>query len=84
MPDAPHEILVRSRRRAPRYRAFVGTGALAGVLLALITTFFLQFEPVAGATTYTLESVFGYTALLFGLLGAMLGGIAAILLERRR
>ncbi|MFV0460725.1 MAG: hypothetical protein ACK5MT_18370 [Actinomycetales bacterium] len=78
MDQAPAEFLVRRRRRAPRYRAFIGAGVILGVLVALIATL---FSPDGGS--YSLGSVFGYTACMLGLIGALVGGLVAIVLDRR-
>jgi hypothetical protein len=66
-------------RRAPRYRAFGGTGAgigvLAGVILALSFT---------ATSDYSIRTIVGYFAAIFGLVGAIVGLAAAVLIERRR
>ena len=66
-------------RRAPRYRAFVITGAALAVLVAAVSTVAL---PVTGK--YSAGSVFGYLAVSLGLFGALLGAAAAVLVERPR
>ena len=84
MPDAPEEILIRSRRRAPKYRAFVITGAVIGIIAAGILTFAVRLGPAPGAEPYSLQSVFGYTGLFLGLIGGLAGGLLAIAVDRRR
>ena len=76
-PATPRTLEVASRRRAPKYRAFVGTGILVGLVLALILTF------TRPETEYGYGAVFGYTALVLGFVGALLGGLVAIWLDRR-
>jgi hypothetical protein len=71
------QILVR---RAPRYRAFVLTGVLIGVIAAAAVVFsgLLPLHQVSSAGT-----VFLYFLLAFSLFGGLLGAGAAILVERR-
>ena len=66
-------------RRAPRYRAFVITGAALAVLVAAVSTVVL---PVTGK--YSAGSVFGYLAISLGLFGGLLGAAVAVLVERPR
>ncbi|HET9658678.1 MAG TPA: hypothetical protein VFP72_25240 [Kineosporiaceae bacterium] len=68
-------------RRAPRYRAFVLTGALVGLLAALVISYGGLFPLAAGASS---DTVFTYFGLAFALVGGLLGAGAAILAERRR
>ncbi|MHB1235093.1 MAG: hypothetical protein ACYCZK_05405 [Microbacteriaceae bacterium] len=74
--DAPEtEVLIR---RAPRYPAFMGAGALLGIVATLLLT--LAF-PANG--TVTAVQLFGYF-LLYGLpAGALLGAVVALLVDRR-
>lgn len=66
--------------RTPKYSAFIGTGVFIGVLLGI------GFTIAAGdrAATYSLGSRLGYLCAIFGLLGALLGGAVAVLVERYR
>ena len=66
-------------RRAPRYRAFVFTGALIGMVVATVLATVL---PLAEGSS--LKTVFLYFALPLGLIGGLAGAGAAILVERRR
>jgi hypothetical protein len=75
--DPPGQVL--RLRRAPRYRAFVLTGVLLGVLIAVVAT--LSF-PVTG--DYSLRTVLGYAAAVLALVGGLLGAAAAVLVERGR
>jgi hypothetical protein len=68
-----------SLRRAPRYRAFVGTGAVIGVVFAVLLT---GLFPDGGR--YSAVAVMGYLAAALALVGGLVGGAAAVLLERRR
>lgn len=83
MPEPTAEQLASAtrgrRRREPRYRAFVGTGVLAGVLAAVVLTLLV---PDPGGR-YSASSVFGYLAASLGAVGALLGGGAAVLAARR-
>lgn len=74
---APPVLEVASRRRAPRYRSFIGVGVTAGVVIALVLTF------TRPESEYGYPAVFGYTALGCALVGALLGGLVAVLLDRR-
>ena len=66
-------------RRAPRYRPFGLTGALIGVIAGIV----LALSFTAGAN-YTMQTIAGYFAAIFGLLGAVLGLGLAVLIERRQ
>jgi len=69
---------VRARRRsAPRYRVFIGIGVLVGVFAAFLVT------TTAEGGEFEAGSVLGYTALLLALVGGLLGGGVAVLLDRR-
>lgn len=66
-------------RRAPRYRAFIGSGVVVGLLVTL----------ALGLATVRPDEPGGLTAvLLVGLglvtVGGVLGGLVAVLLESRR
>jgi hypothetical protein len=65
-------------RRTPRYRAFVGVGALLGALAGIVARLLLG-DPgslfSAGTTT-------GYLAAIGLLLGALVGGAVAVLVDR--
>jgi hypothetical protein len=64
-------------RRNPRYVAFLGTGAVVGLVVAMA----LALGPGAGSDDLRLLAYLG--ALLAGL-GALLGGLTALLIEGRR
>jgi hypothetical protein len=77
-PAAPEPRQVRLRR-APRYRAFVLTGVMAGVLVALVVS-----RLTADAPEFSSGSILGYLAVILGLIGGVLGAGVAILVERPR
>jgi len=68
-----------TRRRAPRYRAFVLTGigvaALVSLVIAVVTP---------SADGYSSRQLFGFLLVSLGAVGAILGGLVAVLAERRR
>jgi hypothetical protein len=90
-PDAPHEaepdqepdqeparpVEVRLRR-APRYRAFVAAGAVLGAALGVV----LALARGAGDSLFSTATVTGYLGAIGLLLGALLGGAAAVLADR--
>jgi hypothetical protein len=65
-------------RRSPRYQAFLVTGAVVGVLAAVV----LVLGP--GADVTARFRLLAYLSALLGGLGALLGGLAAVLVEGRR
>ena len=76
----PQDPVRVTLRRAPRYRAFVVAGAVVGVVVGVLAALLLG-DPGSlfsrGATT-------GYLAAIGLLLGALLGGVAAVLADRPR
>ena len=64
--------------RRPRYEAFILTGALAGVALALVLAVVRPGDP-----SYDRGSTVLYLGLLLALVGGLLGGLLAVGLERR-
>lgn len=68
-----------SLRRAPRYRAFVLTGAAIGVAAAAILTVVF---PDSGQ--FSARALFGYVAVVLALLCGLAGALAAIFVERPR
>lgn len=78
-PQDLEEAVRARRRREPRYAMFLVTGAVVGVLAAVVVM-------LVGAPpgTYSRPTVLGYLAVSLGLLGALLGGVAAVLLGGRR
>ena len=64
------------RRRSPRYSRFIIAGAMVGLVLGVLAA--LAFQ----GTTYTLAVAIIAGVALSGL-GALLGGLVAVLLDRR-
>lgn len=77
----PDAVRVRMRR-APRYRAFVVSGAVAGVLLGVLVAMLVQ--PAPGVEEFSRGTVVRYFAAIVGLVGAVVGAGLAVLVERRR
>jgi hypothetical protein len=69
-------------RRAPRYRAFVVTGIVLGVLIGAVLV--LAVGAPVGDREYSDGTLLRYFGAIGGLLGAVLGAAAALLVERRR
>lgn len=68
---------VRPRRRYPNFVAFIATGTILGMIAgALIST--LSGNP---ARNFTENAAMGYMAVTFGVIGAILGGLAGVLAE---
>ena len=67
-----------TRRRLPRYSAFLVSGGAVGLILALVLT----LGPGAGVDDK--PRLLAYLIALLGGLGALLGGLVAVLIEARR
>lgn len=65
-------------RRAPRYRAFIGTGAVVGAVLAVVLTGLFP-----GSGRFSTGAVMGYLGVSLALLGALFGGLVAVLADRQ-
>ncbi|GAA4623847.1 histidine kinase [Cellulomonas oligotrophica] len=77
-------------RRAPRYRAFVVTGALLGLVVAVVLVAVLgddrALEGAGGGLLPVLDGVGGVRAVVGtggAILGALAGGVVALLADRR-
>jgi uncharacterized membrane protein len=68
-----------SLRRAPRYRVFVLTGVLIGVIIAAVLT--VAF-PNNG--DFSARALFGYLGAILALVFGLVGALVAIFLERPR
>ena len=64
-------------RRAPRYGVFLATGALLGLVVALVSGLTGPGDPGVGRL-----KLVGYLAIGLVLLGAMVGGLVAVSIER--
>jgi hypothetical protein len=69
-------------RHAPRYRAFVLTGVVLGAVLAFVVVNLVGTD-AAEASDLGSGPVFVFVALTFGVVGALLGALVALLLDRR-
>jgi hypothetical protein len=67
----------RQVHRSPRYGAFLVTGAVIGVAVAVLSGLLGTGDGSIGT-----GQLIGYLAMVFGLLGALLGGAAAVVIER--
>jgi hypothetical protein len=76
-PAAPVQVQLR---RAPRYRAFVATGAVLGVVAGVLVTLVLA----GGDSIFSTGTVVGYLGAIGLLLGALAGAGAAVLADRPR
>ena len=68
----------RKFRRRPNFPAFLITGGLVG----LIVGFFLSVSGQPDAR-YAASAALGFLGLIFAALGALAGGILAVLLDKR-
>jgi hypothetical protein len=68
----------RQVRRYPNFAAFLITGGLLGLLIG----FFLSLSG-PGDPSYDPSSVLGFLALICAGLGVLVGGIIAVLLDKR-
>jgi MFS family permease len=78
-PTDPAERPVRRLRvrRAPRYEVFLATGALVGLVIALVAGSAGPVDPQTGRA-----KLIGYLAMGLMLLGGLLGGLVAVGFER--
>ncbi len=70
--------MTETRRRLPRYPAFLVSGAAVGLLAALL----LALGP--GAEVDDRARLLAYLGALLGGIGALLGGLVAVLIDVRR
>ena len=76
--ETPAERREVTVRRAPKYVPFLILGGLVGVAVAAAVAYGLP-----GDESFDRGSVFGFFLVMFGAGGAILGAIAALLLDRR-
>lgn len=76
----PRTIEVGSVRRAPRYRAFLLTGAVVGFAAGLVVA---VLAPGVAGSPFTDRTVAGFLGMALGLLGALIGGTVAVVADRR-
>jgi len=71
-------------RRAPKYGVFLAAGAFLGILVALLLTVFIDGSDISPYTqvVYSQMQVFGFTALIFVVLGIAVGAVVALIFER--
>ena len=75
IPAERREVTVR---RAPKYVPFLILGALVGVVVAAVVAYALP-----GDESFDRGAVFGFFLVMFGAGGAILGAVAALVLDRR-
>ena len=75
---------VVTARRAPRYGRFITLGVILGAVVALILTFAFSGQPVDPGVEGDFDrgQVFGFLLLLCGTVGAALGAVVALLIDR--
>ena len=78
MSELPRKSPPRRVRRAPRFSAFQLTGGLAVLVLGLLLS---SSGPVD--SRYDASAAAGFLGLIFAGLGALAGGLVAVLLDRR-
>ncbi|KQO97859.1 hypothetical protein ASF30_15415 [Leifsonia sp. Leaf264] len=64
-------------RRSPRYLRFLLTGAVVGILVALVLTVTFPAND-----EFSSGQVFGFLLLLCGIIGMTLGAVVALILDR--
>ena len=75
--ETPAERREVTVRRAPRYVPFLVLGGVLGVAAAAFVAFGLPGDP-----SFDRGSVFGFFLVMFGAAGAILGAVAALVLDR--
>jgi hypothetical protein len=79
LPEGAVEVKLR---RAPKYRAFIVTGALVGLAAGVIIA--LGVNAPTGDKNFAASTLIRYFGAILGLLGAVIGAAVAVLSERRR
>jgi hypothetical protein len=76
--ETPAERREVTVRRAPKYVPFLILGGLVGIAAAAVVAYGLP-----GDKSFDRGSVFGFFLVMFGAGGAVLGAVAALVLDRR-
>jgi hypothetical protein len=76
--ETPAERREVTVRRAPKYVPFLILGGLVGIAAAAVVAYGLP-----GDESFDRGSVFGFFLVMFGAGGAVLGALAALILDRR-
>jgi uncharacterized membrane protein HdeD (DUF308 family) len=74
MTESEQEVVIR---RSPRYLRFFIVGIILGLIIAMILTFAFP-----ASAQFTQTQVFGFLALICGIVGGTLGLVFALLLDR--
>ncbi|WP_083147164.1 hypothetical protein [Rothia sp. ND6WE1A] len=77
-----HSDQIVSVRRAPSIPAFAITGGVIGLIVATLLTFIFT-PPEMLTLDYSRSAVFGVLAVVIGAIGATVGIIIALILDRR-
>ena len=65
-------------RRSPRFTSFLITGGVIGLLIGVFLSLLGQPD-----TRYDASTTLGFLGLICALLGVLVGGVIAVLLDRR-
>lgn len=80
----PRQTVEATVRRVPRYSVFMGIGVVVGIIAAFILTQLGSYDPSKVLdVVYPPGQVFGFALLWTVPIGIALGGLVALLLERR-
>lgn len=86
IPTPVHHTEVVTVRRAPKISVFLLAGAAVGIIVAMILTFTFdgveQISPNTGLV-YSQGQVFGFLALICIAVGLAVGGVVALIFDRR-
>lgn len=78
------ELVQAQVRRVPKYGVFLTVGVALGIVVAMILTFVFDGtqDVSASGVQYSQGQVFGFLAMVCGAAGLLIGGIAALVLDR--
>lgn len=85
MSPAEHHIETAQLRRSPRYGRLMVSGAVVGLLVAVVLTLAFGGEQQKSESTgvvYSIPQVLGFVALICIPVGIALGGAVALVLDR--